>query len=79
MEQARKILTDLQWGPFIKSDNSQPIPLRQLELFRAKMVLESNQDMDAKEKADKIAGSSVSWPSSASSGDRAQGTHRYGS
>lgn len=44
------------WGPFIKSDNSQLIPLRQLELFRAKMVLESNQDMDAKEKADKIAG-----------------------
>lgn len=56
VEQARKILTDLQWGPFIKSDNSQLIPLRQLELFRAKMVLESNQDMDAKEKADKIAG-----------------------
>ena len=40
MEQARKILTALQWGPFIKSDNSQLIPLCQLELFRAKTVLE---------------------------------------
>ena len=55
VEQARKILTALQWGPFIKSDNSQLIPLRQLELFRAKMVLEGNKDMDAKEKAAKIA------------------------
>ena len=55
VEQARKILTALQWGPFIKSDNSQLIPLRQLELFRAKTVLEGNKDMDAKEKAVKIA------------------------
>lgn len=55
VEQARKILTALQWGPFIKSDNSQLIPLRQLELFRAKTVLEGNKDMDAKEKAAKIA------------------------
>ena len=55
VEQARKILTALKWGPFIKSDNSQLIPLRQLELFRAKTVLEGNKDMDAKEKAAKIA------------------------
>ena len=54
-EQARKILANLQWGPFIKYDNSQLIPLRQLELFRAKMVLEANTDMDAAKKAERLA------------------------
>ncbi len=53
-EKERKILADLQWGPFKKSDNRQLLPLRQLELFRDKMKVEDS-DMSASEKAARIA------------------------
>ena len=55
VEEARQVLAKLQWGPFKKSDNSQLIPLRQLELFREKMSVEGNADMSDKEKAERIA------------------------
>ena len=54
VERERKILTNLAWGPFKKSDNSQLLPLRQLELFREKMKVEAS-DMSAAEKSTKIA------------------------
>ena len=54
VERERKILTNLAWGPFKKSDNSQLLPLRQLELFREKMKVEAI-DMSAAEKSAKIA------------------------
>lgn len=54
VERERKILTNLAWGPFKKSDNSQLLPLRQLELFREKMKVEAS-DMSAAEKSAKIA------------------------
>ena len=54
VERERKILTNLTWGPFKKSDNSQLLPLRQLELFREKMKVEAS-DMSAAEKSAKIA------------------------
>ncbi len=53
-EKERQVLAKLQWGPFKKSDNSQLIPLRQLELFREKMTIEGNEHMDAEEKAKRI-------------------------
>lgn len=54
VERERKILTNLAWGPFKKSDNNQLLPLRQLELFREKMKVEAS-DMSAAEKSAKIA------------------------
>lgn len=54
VERERKILTNLAWGPFKKSDNSQLLPLCQLELFREKMKVEAS-DMSAAEKSAKIA------------------------
>ena len=55
VEQEKQVLAKLQWGPFKKSDNSQLVPLRQLELFREKMSVEGNTNMSEKEKAERIA------------------------
>ena len=55
MEKEKQVLAKLQWGPFKKSDNSQLVPLRQLELFREKMSVEGNTNMSEKEKAERIA------------------------
>ncbi len=43
------------WAPFIASSDLQLIPIRQMQVFRDKMKLEANTQMDAKEKAEKIA------------------------
>ena len=55
VERQRKVLEGLQWGPFKKSDNSQLIPLRQLELFRDKMKVQASENLSASEKAARIA------------------------
>lgn len=52
--QERDVLKTLQWGPFRASDDNQLLPIRQLELFKAKGTLEANKDMDQETKAAKI-------------------------
>lgn len=54
VEHQRKVLKDLQWGPFKKSDNSQLLPLRQLELYREKMQVQDNASLSASEKAARL-------------------------
>ncbi len=43
------------WAPFIASSDLQLIPIRQMQAFRDKLKLEASTDIDAKEKAAKIA------------------------
>ncbi|WP_428249705.1 phosphonate ABC transporter substrate-binding protein [Ferrovibrio sp.] len=51
----KKVLADLQWGPFKESSNKQLLPIRQLGLFRDKIKLEGDANMAADEKAKKLA------------------------
>ncbi len=51
----KKILTTLNFSKFKPSDNNQVLTIRQLELFKAKTELMLKADMDAAEKAEKIA------------------------
>lgn len=50
----KEILKALQWGPFKTSDNNQLLPIRQLELFKARGSLVANADMPEAEKAAKL-------------------------
>jgi len=43
------------WAPFIASSDLQLIPIRQMQAFRDKIKLEANNNMDAAEKAKKMA------------------------
>ncbi len=54
-EHEKKVLADLQWGPFKESSNKQLVPIRQLALFRDKIKLEADTNMAADEKAKKLA------------------------
>ena len=54
-EREKKVLADLQWGPFKESSNKQLVPIRQLALFRDKIKLEADANMAADEKAKKLA------------------------
>ncbi|WP_430396291.1 phosphonate ABC transporter substrate-binding protein [Ferrovibrio sp.] len=54
-EREKKVLADLQWGPFKESSNKQLLPIRQLGLFRDKIKLEGDANMAADEKAKKLA------------------------
>lgn len=49
------ILEGLQWAPFKASSDNQLLPIRQLVLFKNRIKLVNNADMNADEKAKKIA------------------------
>jgi phosphonate transport system substrate-binding protein len=48
-------LAALQWAPFRKSDNSQLLPIRQMEVNRAIMKLKGDDKVAEAEKTDKLA------------------------
>lgn len=50
-----EVLNGLKWGPFIPSTNEQLLPIRQLELFKAKGKLDADASLPAAEKAAKLA------------------------
>ncbi|WP_207462025.1 phosphonate ABC transporter substrate-binding protein [Azospirillum sp. SYSU D00513] len=54
LERESKVLAGLKWAPFKESTNSQLIPIRQLELFKARTKIETTE-MPAEEKAAKLA------------------------
>jgi len=54
-EAEKKVLANLQWGPFKDSSNKQLVPIRQLALFRDKLKLEADTNMAADEKSKKLA------------------------
>jgi len=51
----KKVLADLQWAPFQASSNDQLLPIRQLELFKAKQELQAKEGLNADERNSKIA------------------------
>ncbi|WGD30328.1 phosphonate ABC transporter substrate-binding protein [Ancylobacter sp. WKF20] len=56
IEAARAVLakTSDGWGPFLASSDAQLIPIRQLELFKAKVKAQNDEKLSADEKAAKI-------------------------
>jgi phosphonate transport system substrate-binding protein len=50
----QKVLANLQWGQFRKSDDDQLLPIRQLELFKDRSVISADAHMDTAEKASKV-------------------------
>ncbi|MDQ0302857.1 phosphonate ABC transporter substrate-binding protein [Ancylobacter polymorphus] len=54
---AREVLakTSDGWGPFLASSDAQLLPVRQLELFKAKVKLQNDDKLSADEKAKKIS------------------------
>jgi phosphonate transport system substrate-binding protein len=57
VEHERDVLAKMSsgWAPFIASSDLQLIPIRQMQYFRDKLKLEASTDIDAKDKAEKIA------------------------
>ena len=53
-EQQKAVLKKLTFGGFSESSNAQLNPIRQLELFKEKMKLEANADMNPDEKKAKL-------------------------
>jgi phosphonate transport system substrate-binding protein len=51
----KKVLADLQWAPFKKSDNYQLLPIRQMELNKEIMKLKGDEKLAATEKTAKLA------------------------
>ncbi len=54
-EDERKIMNELGWKEFIKSNNDQLLVIRQLELFKDKNVILNNENIDEAEKKEKVA------------------------
>jgi phosphonate transport system substrate-binding protein len=54
-EKAKKILSDLQWAPFNKSDNNQLLPIRQMELNKTIMKIKGDEKIADAERAAKLA------------------------
>ncbi|MBS7542077.1 phosphonate ABC transporter substrate-binding protein [Ancylobacter oerskovii] len=56
IERARAVLakTSDGWGPFLASSDAQLIPIRQLELFKAKVKAQNNDKLSADEKAAEV-------------------------
>ncbi len=50
----REVLKSLQWAGFRPSSNDQLLPIRQLELFKAKNAVQNNPNMTDEDKAAKI-------------------------
>lgn len=53
-ETEKKILAELQWAPFKKSDNNQLLPIRQMELNREIMKVKGDEKIAAPEKTAKL-------------------------
>jgi phosphonate transport system substrate-binding protein len=53
-EHGREVLKKLTFGGFAESTNAQLVPIRQLELYKEKMKLEANNDMNPAEKKAKL-------------------------
>lgn len=51
---AQKVLADLGWAPFKKSDNNQLLPIRQMELNKEIMKLQGDDKMPAADKTAKL-------------------------
>ncbi len=51
----KEVLTALLWAPFRVSDNDQLIPVRQLELFRKRALVENDTSLSVTDRAAKIA------------------------
>jgi phosphonate transport system substrate-binding protein len=51
----KKVLADLQWAPFKKSDNNQLLPIRQMELNKEIMKLKGDEKTAAADKTAKLA------------------------
>lgn len=50
-----EVLDGLKWGPFRPSDNDQLVPIRQLELFKAKTKLQADSSLPEAEKKAQLA------------------------
>ena len=50
----REVLKELQWSHFRASDNDQLLPIRQLELFRERGLIEANPNISAADKQTRI-------------------------
>lgn len=48
------VLNNLQWGKFKKSNDDQLLPIRQLELFKTRSQIESDEKLSADQKAEKL-------------------------
>lgn len=55
VKEERAVLANLKWGTFRESSDDQLIPIRQLELFKAKAKLEADAALPEAEKTAKIA------------------------
>jgi phosphonate transport system substrate-binding protein len=57
VERQRKVLAGMSsgWAPFNESNNDQLVPIRQLALFKDKVKIEGDANMDPKEKEAKLA------------------------
>jgi len=53
-EREKEVLKGLQWSPFRASNDDQLLPIRQLELFRNRGVIEGNANLSAADKQAKI-------------------------
>jgi phosphonate transport system substrate-binding protein len=51
----QKILAELQWAPFKKSDNNQLLPIRQMEINKEMMKLQSDEKVAPADKSAKLA------------------------
>ena len=54
-DRERAILAKLQWGAFRKSDNSQLLSMRQIELYREKTKVQESEALSASEKTSRLA------------------------
>jgi phosphonate transport system substrate-binding protein len=54
-EKAKKVLADLQWAPFRKSDNNQLLPIRQMELNKTIMKIKGDEKIADAERTSKLA------------------------
>lgn len=53
-EKQEEILKNLQWSKFKKSSDDQLLPIRQLELFRTRSQIESDEKLTSAEKSEKM-------------------------
>lgn len=55
IEAERQVLADLAWAPFEPSNNDQLLPIRQLELFRDRSRIQTDEDLSDAEKEEQLA------------------------
>ena len=54
-EAEKKVLAELQWAPFRKSDNNQLLPIRQMEVNKAILKLKGDEKLSRADKTAKLA------------------------